>query len=122
MEKYSTGWNIESALQKTFKVIIDQLSEYTSFKVEAQTLLYNDLHNYPGQSLKTADNKQIFYLKPTDLSILTNQIESRIGTRISDSSALDFVLYVPYKQPLYILTNPPNCKTCFFISFRKFDF
>lgn len=37
---------------------------------------------------------------------MTNHIENRLGSRISDSSALEFVVYVPPKEPLYI--EPEN--------------
>ncbi len=47
-------------------------------------------------------HENFYYLKPNDLSIMTNHIESRLGSRISDSSALEFVLYVPPKEPLFI--------------------
>ncbi len=47
-------------------------------------------------------DENFFYLKPNDLSIMTNHIENRLGSRISDSSALEFVLYVPPKEPLFI--------------------
>ena len=34
---------------------------------------------------------------------MTNFIENRLGSRISDSAALEFVTYVPSKQPMFIL-------------------
>lgn len=36
---------------------------------------------------------------------MTNHIENRLGSRISDSSALEFVVYVPTKEPLYIKSS-----------------
>ena len=36
---------------------------------------------------------------------MTNHIENRLGSRISDSSALEFVTYIPSKQPMYIVSE-----------------
>lgn len=46
-----------------------------------------------------------YHIKPTDLSIMTNFIENRLGARVSDSSAFEFVSYIASKQPLYILSD-----------------
>jgi len=45
-------------------------------------------------------------LKSTDLAVMSNHVENRLGSRISDSSALEFVTYVHSKQlPLFIKAN-----------------
>lgn len=82
--------------------MINQFSTYTNFSIKSQVLLYSDFDSYKINAEKESGT---FYLKPTDLSIMTNFIENRLGSRISDSSALEFVTYVPSKQPMYILDN-----------------
>ncbi len=59
---------------------------------------------------KKADHDSFYYIKTTDVPIMTINIESRLGSRISDSSAIEFVTYIPSKQPLYILVDPQNSK------------
>ena len=39
---------------------------------------------------------------------MTNHIGTRLGSRISDSSALEFIVYVPTKSPMYIISDPKN--------------
>ena len=56
------------------------------------------------------NNEPFFYIKPSDLSIMTNHIKNRLGSRISDSSALEFVLYAPPKSPLFIKTDQKDGK------------
>lgn len=86
--------------------MINQFSAYTNFTIKSQVLLYSDFDSYKVNPEKESDtNIRGFYLKPSDLSIMTNFIENRLGSRISDSSALEFVTYVPSKQPMYILDN-----------------
>lgn len=105
-EKYS-NWNIDESIGKYFLKITDQLSQYINFSIKAQTLLYSDFGSYSLSQFKS-DKESFYYLKQTDLSIMTNYIESRLGSRVSDSSALEFVTYVPSKQPLYIASNTQN--------------
>lgn len=96
-------WNINQSIEKYFERIVDQLKPYTNFSIKAQTLLYSDFDEYPVSASRDVATDQIyFYLKPTDLSIMTNHFENRLGSRISDSSALEFVVYVPSKGPLFI--------------------
>jgi hypothetical protein len=79
---------------------------FTSFKLKAQTLLYSDFSSYQlAKHSVDGDTEAFHYLKQTDLSIMTNFIEGRLGSRVSDSSALEFVTYLPSKQPLYIVSN-----------------
>ena len=87
-----------------FKRIINQLSVYTNFSIKSQTLLYSDFDTYSVAS-KEVDGKKEYHLKTSDLSIMTNHIENRLGSRISDSSALEFVTYIPSKQPMYIVSE-----------------
>jgi hypothetical protein len=88
------------------------LSDFAHFKLKAQTLLYSDFDSYQFQKLKSSQNDEkdswFYYLNLNDLSIMTNHIESRLGSRVADSSALEFVTYVPSKQPLYIVSNLDN--------------
>ena len=69
--------------------------------------MYSDFDSYKVISEKEGgeDGKRAFFLKTSDLSIMTNFVENRLGSRISDSSAIEFVTYVPSKQPMYILDN-----------------
>ena len=46
---------------------------------------------------------------------MTNVVESRLGARVSDSSALEFVAYVPAKQPLYVLDDDHERKASAFL-------
>ena len=86
--------------------MIDQFRTYTNFTIKSQVLLYSDFDSYKINTEKEMNlNERGFYLKPSDLSIMTNFIENRLGSRISDSSALEFVTYVPSKQPMFILDN-----------------
>ncbi len=85
------NWNIEYFVESIINLNIFNLSYFDSYKINAE--------KESGTAVRE------FYLKPTDLSIMTNFIENRLGSRISDSSALEFVTYVPSKQPMYILDN-----------------
>ena len=91
--------------EEYFKKVINQLSAYTNFSIKSQVLLYSDFDTFKITSDKLADNTRAFFLKSSDLSIMTNYIENRLGSRISDSSALEFITYVPSKQPMYIKDN-----------------
>lgn len=105
-EMYSK-WNIDECIEKYFSKITDQLSNFVNFSIKAQILLYSDFGSYPVSHFKS-ENESFYYLKQTDLSIMTNFIESRLGSKISDSSALQFVTYLPNKQSLYIAKNLQN--------------
>lgn len=83
-----------------FKRLLKPLSSYVNFTIKAQTLLYSDLNSYKFQQ-----KEKIFYVRSSDLSIITNHLENRLGSRISDSSAFEFVTYVPSKQPLVISSD-----------------
>lgn len=95
-----------------FQKIIDQLSLYTTFKLKAQTLLYSDFDSYQitQYTQPSEGGSQFYYLKTSDLSIMTNFMEGRLGARVSDSAALEFVTYLSSKQPLYIVSNVNNRK------------
>ncbi|CAF0806895.1 unnamed protein product [Brachionus calyciflorus] len=114
-EKYS-NWNIDECIRSYFLKVTDQLSQFVNFSIKAQTLLYSDFGSYSLSSYKS-DNDPFFYLKQTDLSIMTNYIESRLGSRISDSSAFEFVTYISAKQPLYVATNSQNPQETKSVSF-----
>jgi phosphatidylinositol glycan class S len=99
---------IEHYIEKYFRRIIDQLEVYTNFSLKSQILLYSDFDSYRIPSKvddhsQESNSKRVFYLKPADLSQMTNAIESRLGSRISDASSLQFVTYIPSKQPMYII-------------------
>ncbi len=73
--------------------------------MKIQTLLYTEFDTYPT-TLENDKENEYYYLKQTDLAVMSNHIENRLGSRISDSSALEFVTYVHSKQlPLYIKAN-----------------
>lgn len=102
-----SDWNINHCIEKYFQKIVDQLEPYTNFSIKVQTLLYSDFDSYPMPMTRdNANNEAYYYLKPTDLSIMTNHFENRLGSRISDSSALEFVVYVPPKGPLFFKSKP----------------
>lgn len=102
-------WNIDETIEKYFSKISDQLSDFVNVSIKAQTLLYSDFASYQISQFKS-DNESFYYIKPSDLSIMTNFIESRLGSKISDSSALEFITYLPNKEPLYIAKNLQNSK------------
>ena len=92
-----------------FKRLLKPLSSYVNFTIKAQTLLYSDLNSYKFQQ-----KEKIFYVRSSDLSIITNHLENRLGSRISDSSAFEFVTYVPSKQPLVISSDSRMIDTYIF--------
>jgi len=110
-EVYS-NWNIEYCIERYFEKILNQLSNYANFSLKAQTLLYSEFDSHPVAVTRSSSADEVFfYLKPSDLSIMTNHIGTRLGSRISDSSALEFIVYVPTKSPMYIISDPKNPTT-----------
>ena len=104
-----------------FEKILNQLSNYANFSLKAQTLLYSEFDSHPVAVTRSSSADEVFfYLKPSDLSIMTNHIGTRLGSRISDSSALEFIVYVPTKSPMYIISDPKN-RNClhFYLNFLK---
>jgi GPI-anchor transamidase subunit S len=99
-EKIDSNWNIEQAIEDNFNPIIKQLSSYSNYSLKSQVLLYSDFDSHPVSSLK-----DYYFIKSTDLNVMTNSLEKRLGSRISDGSAFEFVIYIPTKQPLFILRD-----------------
>lgn len=90
-------------LKEYFQKIANQLRPFTNFTIKAQTLLYSDFDKHSFSVTRDENtNEPYFFIRQRDLSFMTNHIENRLGSRISDSSALEFVVYVPPKEPLYI--------------------
>ncbi|RNA16532.1 GPI transamidase component PIG-S-like [Brachionus plicatilis] len=114
-EVYSK-WNVDECVEKYFSKISDKLSDFIKISIKAQTLLYSDFGSYT-LSYSKLENESFYYLRQSDLSIMTNFIESRLGAKISDSSALEFVTYLPNKEPLYIAKNLQNVKDSRSVSF-----
>ena len=73
-------------------------------------LLYSEFDSYKFILNHKTDKETFYYIKQTDVPIMTNNIESRLGSRISDSSALEFVTYVSSKQPLFVISDPQKRK------------
>ena len=94
-----------------FQPVIDQLAPFSNYSIKAQTLLFSDFDSY-SVSIESSETTEYYYLKQTDLAVMTNHIENRLGSRISDSLGLEFVTYVHPKQlPLFIKTNNDLKKT-----------
>lgn len=102
-----------------FKRLIEPLSTYVNFSIKAQTLLYSDFNAYNSKlqamSRSGGAGDKAYFIKSSDLSIMTNSIENRLGARVSDSAAFEFVTYVAAKQPLYILSETSNVQTNAFL-------
>lgn len=89
-----------------FARLLSPLSAYLKFSIKAQILLYSDFNSYKfQQSTSNQSNEKSFFIRQSDLSIMTNHIENRLGSRISDASAFEFVTYVPSRQPLFVASN-----------------
>jgi hypothetical protein len=83
---------------------LSQLSPYVSINTKSQQLFYSDLEKHQPL-IKTSDDKTRYFLNSNDLSVVTNIIESRVGSHQTDSSTINFISYVPAKQPLYIVNE-----------------
>lgn len=83
------------------------MSAYTNISIKSQNLFYSDFDQYSVAYKKTSGESTsgYYYLNPSDLSIMTNYIESRLGSQIQQSSTINFVTYVPPKQPLRIVNS-----------------
>lgn len=110
-EVFGLDWNIKFLVEKTFDRIISQLAPYTQFTVKSQTLLYSDFDSYKPSVKKSKDNAvEYYYLKQSDLSIMTNHMENRLGSRITNSTLLNFVVYLPSSQPMFIVGDEQNAE------------
>ncbi len=87
---------------------MNQLLPYTNFSIKSQVLLYSEFDTYQSILKNKNDQESFYYIRSNDIPIMTNYIESRLGSRISDSSAIEFVTYIPSKEPLFILSEPPG--------------
>lgn len=109
-EKFpQSKWNIDFCIESYFQNIINQFANYTRFTLTTQVLLYSEFSSYTNK-------KQSSLLSESDVPVMTNNIESRLGSRISDNSAIEFVTYVPSsKQPLYIMSKENESKQVAFM-------
>ena len=92
---------------------MNQLLPYTKFSIKAQVLLFSEFESYQSILAKKNDHESFYYIRSNDIPIMTNYIESRLGSRISDSSAIEFVTYIPSKEPLFILSEEQSRMKCF---------
>lgn len=91
------------------------MTPYSNYSIKSQTLLYSDFDSY-STSIENDNNVEYYSIKQADLAVMTNHIENRLGSRISDSSALEFVTYAHSKQlPLFIKTDSRLKKTSSFL-------
>ena len=91
------------------------MTPYSNYSIKSQTLLYSDFDSY-STSIENDNNVEYYSIKQADLAVMTNHIENRLGSRISDSSALEFVTYAHSKQlPLFIKTESRLKKTSSFL-------
>lgn len=88
---------------------------YSNYSIKAQKLLYSDFDTHPA-SIQNDKDFEYYAIKQIDLSLMTNHIENRLGSRISDSLALEFVTYAHAKQlPLFIKSSSDDKRTSSFL-------
>jgi hypothetical protein len=87
-----------------FRPILNQLASYVDFTIKSQQLYYSEFDSYKFKSMLQND-KTVYTLDSSDLSQMTNMIETRIGSHGIQHSAINFVTYVPNRQPLRLETS-----------------
>lgn len=80
------------------------MAPYLDFTLKSQELFYSDFDSYKFKSI-LENGKTTYTLEPSDLSQMTNMIETRIGSQGLQNSVINFVTYIPNRQPLKLETS-----------------
>ncbi|NXB36209.1 PIGS transamidase, partial [Eulacestoma nigropectus] len=100
-KSHTVDWDIEGAVNRYVKPVLDKLSLVANFSVDSQILYYAVLGVTPRYDKESSS----FLLSAHSLPHVINPVEARLGSSAASLyPVLNFLLYVPERShsPLYI--------------------
>ncbi|XP_027745734.1 GPI transamidase component PIG-S [Empidonax traillii] len=100
-KSHAVDWDIEGAVNRYVKPVLDKLSLVANFSVDSQILYYAILGVTPRYDKESSS----FLLSAHSLPHVINPVEARLGSSAASLyPVLNFLLYVPERShsPLYI--------------------
>ncbi|NXE61668.1 PIGS transamidase, partial [Calcarius ornatus] len=100
-KSHTVDWDIEGAVNRFVKPVLDKLSLVANFSVDSQILYYAVLGVTPRYDKESSS----FLLSAHSLPHVINPVEARLGSSAASLyPVLNFLLYVPERShsPLYI--------------------
>ncbi|NXM08699.1 PIGS transamidase, partial [Tyrannus savana] len=100
-KSHAVDWDIEGAVNRYVKPVLDKLSLVANFSVDSQILYYAILGVTPRYDKESSS----FILSAHSLPHVINPVEARLGSSAASLyPVLNFLLYVPERShtPLYI--------------------
>ncbi|KFW86448.1 GPI transamidase component PIG-S, partial [Manacus vitellinus] len=100
-KSHAVDWDIEGAVNRYVKPVLDKLSLVANFSVDSQILYYAVLGVTPRYDKESSS----FLLSAHSLPHVINPVEARLGSSAASLyPVLNFLLYVPERShsPLYI--------------------